>query len=140
MRVTVIDVNIDLDQTTEQVGVISDEVRAEIQVLMDATRAVVAKRKQKADAEAAAKSARTDCLESLRQSLLAAGDDGLPQKAILDMAVGSFTTMSALCLAMKRHLKAVNGNEHVLAKKRKFGNTYYYLLPFNIEPTPHAAS
>lgn len=135
-KVLIIDVDLGLsidDIIAEEVEDITGAARQELDNALETAKTI---QKVKTEKETAAKEADHKivvAMEAAFQSLVAAGEIGLPVSMVMTTVADVIPNSSAFTLRMKSILSQ-RGNPYTLERKKVHGTPHYVFMPFNLQP------
>ncbi len=137
-KVVVIDVDLGLSVDNIIGEEVEDLTGAAAKELDNAIETAKITQKVKLDQENAEREANTKlnaAMEIAFQSLIEAGEIGLPVSTVMTTVNGVVPNSSAFTLRMKGILSQ-KGNPYTLERKKIHGTPHYVFMPFNLRPEP----
>lgn len=129
-------VNVDLgikisDLIAEDVAELTGQAKKELDTAIAIQRQVQKHKHDREQQKQQEASGIETCLTQAYQQLEAAGTNGVPITAIMELVKSHITTSSAFTMRMKHFLRAKD-NPYILERSKRKGCFYYLFVPFNI--------
>lgn len=140
-KVCIVDVDLGLsidDIIAEEVEDITGAARKELDTALDTAKTIQRVKLEKEAEVKAADQKLVDAMEGAFQSLVEAGDLGLPVSTVMAAVAGVIPNSSAFTLRMKGVLSH-KGNPYILERKKVHGTPHYVFVPFNNRVLPEPA-